>query len=672
MPKNTNKISVIILAAGIGRRMRSDIPKVLHKIGNKPIIVKALETIDKINPAQTIVVASPTNIKELKKEAGEKYNYAIQKLPLGTADAAAAGLTKVNPGSTSVAVIYGDDSAFYKPRTLNSVISQHQKTEAVITFITLYVDNPSGLGRIVRQNGKVTAIVEETDANPEQRKIREVNDGFYIFDKKWLSRNLVKIKPSKLTGELYLTDLIELALSQNLNVQTFILKDSNQWHGINTPQELEIANEKAQRLGENIHFIGVGGAGESAVAALSGSFGYKISGCDINGDSPYLKNLNIKFFTGHEPSHVKGITKLVISPAVSLLNPNNPELSYARKNKIPILTWQEFQGKFLQNNKFVIAVAGGYGKSTTTAMTSKILDDAGFDPTCVVGAKLISWGRNFRSGNSKYYVCEADEYNNNFLNYYADIAVILNTAWDHPDFFKSKQDLIDSYRKFILNIKKNGTLVIGFDKDLNKIASTARSDVKVVKVKDFGKLNLKIIGDFRKENSDAALTVAQLLKIDPLKAKISVEQFNGLERRLEYKGKLENTQFFDDYAVQPYTILKTTVALKEKYPKSRLLLVLEPHTISRVKTFFEDFANSLKNTKADKILITDVFGAREKGDFTTLSKSLVKAVGSRAAYGGDISKSASQIRKNLADYDIVLTMGAGDVYKLYDLISEQK
>lgn len=668
MSVSKNEISVIILAAGIGRRMNSDIPKVLQKVGGKPIIVKTLETLEKINPAQTIIVASPRNINLLKKEAGAKYSYAIQKFPLGTADAAAAGLSKVNPGSKSVAVIYGDDSAFYKPQTLTSVITQHQKTKAVITFITLYLDNPSGLGRIVRRNGKVIEIVEEKDASPDQRKIREVNDGFYIFDKKWLSTNLVKIKQSIATGELYLTDLIELALSQNLNVGTYTLKDSNQWHGVNTPQELEIANLKANIFNENLHFMGIGGAGESAVAALSLRYGFNVNGCDINPNSAYTKNLNIKIAKGHNISHLKGITKLVISPAVSLLNPYNPELLHARKNKIPILTWQKFQGEYLQRNKFVIAIAGGYGKSTTTAMTSKILDDMGFDPTCVVGAKLIDWGTNFRLGRSKYFVCEADEYNNNFLNYKPDIAVILNVTWDHPDFFKTKSDLLESYMKFIGNIKKNGTLVIGPDKDLEKIVASIRLDINKVTVKDFGKTHLSIIGDFRKENSDAALSLARLLQINPAKAKRSVEQFGGLERRLEYKGKVANCRIYDDYAVQPYTILKTANALRDKFPKSRIVLVFEPHTYSRIVTFFNHFISSLKNVNVDEILITDVFGAREKGDDSKLSIKLAKALTGKCRYTGSLENTAKYIKKNLSNYDIVLSMGAGNVYKTYNLL----
>lgn len=666
-----SKIAVIILAAGVGKRMHSNIPKVLHTIGGKAIIIKSLSAVEPLQPTQTIIVASPTNINQIKKEAGDKYTYVIQKQPLGTADAAAAALEKISKKISNVAIMYGDDTAFYKPQTLSSVVIQHQKTKAVITFITLDRENPSGLGRIIRQNGKLSAVVEEKDANAEQRKITEVNDGFYIFEKQWLMSNLPNVKPSKATGEYYLTDLIGLALAQKLKVETYRLEDSTQWHGINTQEELKRANLKAEITKEKIHFMGMAGAGESAVAALSALNGFDVSGCDSNPDSSYTKNLNLKITKGHDVSHLRGITKLIISPAVSLLNPKNPELNFARKNKIPTLTWQEFQGKFLQKDKFVIAVAGGYGKSTTTAMISKILADADYDPTCVIGAKLIDWDKNFRFGNSKYYVCEADEYNNNFLNYEPDLAIILNLAWDHPDFFKSKADLIGSYKKFISNIKKNGTLVIGLDKDLANIAFI-RHDINVIKVKDFGSLKLSIIGDFRKENSDAALTVAQLLKIDLPKAKKSVSQFKGLGRRLEYKGKVTNCKIYDDYAVQPYTVVKTANALRDKFPNSRIALVFEPHTYSRIETFFEEFTTSLKNVYFDQILITDVFAAREKGDPSKLSRKLVNSVGASSQYTGTIEDSAKYIAKNLANYDIVLTMGAGNVYKLYDLISDEK
>lgn len=416
-----------------------------------------------------------------------------------------------------------------------------------------------------------------------------------------------------------------------------------------------------------VHIMGIAGAGAAAVAGIAQKYGYQVSGCDISPNSPYVKNLKIEIASSHSPYHLSEVDMLVISPAVEKLNPENSEIQSARKLKIPIVTWQKFQGDFLQKDRLLITVAGAYGKSTTTAMIAKVLTDLDLDPTCEIGAKLLDWNANFRAGKSKYYVCESDEYNNNFLNYHPDIAVVLNVSWDHPDFFKTEQELFASYQKFVGNIKKNGILIISKDKKLRQLAKGARGDIKVVELKDFGKVNLKIIGEFRQQNAQSALTVAQVLGLDIKRAKESLEGFSGIGRRLEYKGQMKDVKFYDDYAVQPYTILKTADALKEKFKDKKILLVLEPHTFSRIESFFGDFVASLQKTKVDQIYITNVYAAREKGNNVQLSKKLADTVGPRAKYTGSIEQTARYIKNHSGDWNIICSMGAGDSYKLFDL-----
>ncbi|MBI3282472.1 HAD-IA family hydrolase [Candidatus Curtissbacteria bacterium] len=421
-----------------------------------------------------------------------------------------------------------------------------------------------------------------------------------------------------------------------------------------------------------IHIMGIAGAGAAAVAGIAKEYGYQVTGCDLAPRSPYTQNLQVKIEKGHDPSHTRNIDLLVMSPAVEKLDPDNAEIERAKEEKIPVMSWQHFQGKYLQKDQFTITVAGAYGKSTTTAMIAKIATDLNLDPTCEIGAKVLDWDANFRVGKSKYYVCESDEYNNNFLNYYPDIAVVLNVAWDHPDFFKTQEELFSSYQKFVANIKKNGILIIFQDRKLQELANGVREDIKVLKVEAFGKTNLKIIGEFRQQNAQAALTVAQVLGLDVGKAKSSLASFSGIGRRLEYKGRLKGVKFYDDYAVQPYTVLKTANALKAKYNDKKVLLVLEPHTFSRVATFFNDFIASLKKSTVDQIFVTDVYAAREKGDKSALSKKLAKGVGPKAKYTGSIRKTAIYTESNLGKYDIVCSMGAGNSYKFYDLVKQQK
>ncbi|MEK7581099.1 MAG: sugar phosphate nucleotidyltransferase [Patescibacteria group bacterium] len=658
-----NNFAAIILAGGVGRRMKSARSKVLHPIGDKPMIQKTVEVVKKANPAQIIVVANKHNYKELKAIL-KGVSIVVQEKPQGTADAALIGLGSLNVKTHSTAILYGDDTAFYKPQTILAVFKAHRESASSITFVTVKKTTPYGLGRIVRKNGALVAIVEEKDASESQKKITEVNDGLYFFNTRFLEKNIRLLAPSSATGELYITDLIELGLNKKEKVETFLLQDEDQWHGINTQTELIRAN---LRLNKHIHFMGISGAGAAACAGIASQLGNEVTGCDVEPNSPYINRKKIKVLKNHDQSHDKGISCLILSPAVEKLDFANPEIIAAKKAGIPVISWQQFMGEILQENKFVVAVAGGYGKSTTTAMISKILIDAKLDPTCQLGAKVLDWNSNFIVGKSKYFICEADEYNDNFLNYHPYIAIVLNLAWDHPDYFKTKNALYNSYANFVNNTRENGLLIIN-PKSYQKLKDKIRKDIKIRFIEEFNIRNLKIIGNFRKENANAALSVAKALNLGLKGAIKSVQTFNGLGRRLEFKGKIANTTFYDDYAVQPYTILKTANAIKEKFSKNRTLLVLEPHTYSRVNKYLKEFIRALRNTKVDRVLITNTFAAREKGDSIKTSKNLVKLVGNKATYTGTIQNTAAIIGRQLKDYDLVCSMGAGDIYKIYDLV----
>jgi UDP-N-acetylmuramate--alanine ligase len=662
-----SNFSAVVLAAGKGKRMKASLTKVLHKIAGKTMLERTINILESINPTQITIVVNPMNNNSIRNVFKEKCSYVIQKKALGTADAAKLALSTIAEDTQTVGVFYGDDTALYKPETIREVLELHLKKSAKITFVTVIKNDPTGLGRIIRERGKLKAIVEEKDATVDQHKIKEVNDGIYFFERKWLGKNIQKLKTSKATGELYLTDLIELALSSGENVETYCLEDEGQWHGINNTYELAEANLKVSK---NIHFMGISGAGASAVAGISESFGYNVSGCDLNIKSPYTEKLLVPVTKGHDPSHLKDIALLIVSPAVLIYDKNNKEIKEAKRQGIPVLTWQEFQGKILQKEKFVIAIAGAYGKSTTTAMVSKILIDAGLDPTCEIGASVLDWGNNFRVGKSKYYICEADEYFNNFLSYTPDISVILNMAWEHPDFFKTEGDLVNSYIEFAKKTRENGSLIISAESRA-EFTKKVSKEINLIKVESFNVDGLMLIGDFRKENADFALTIAKVLNLDIGKAISSVRTFSGLARRLEHKGNIKGVHFYDDYAVQPYTIRKTTNALKDKFKNQRLLLVLEPHMYSRVSRFFDDFVKGIRNTKIDTIYITDVFAAREKRQGSNLSMQLAESIGPKARYTGSIEKTASLVAQNLGKYDCICSMGAGDSYKLYDLVKKE-
>lgn len=546
-----------------------------------------------------------------------------------------------------------------------------QMYEAFTKSLTTRIKPAYGIKVILKSLDQNKVIVTEDIRSLAKEKLKAV--GLYNFFDRIITSTEIKImKPS---GKYYDYLLKKYSPEEILAVGDDWQKD------LRIPQELgmqvlfiekeqDLQKLKRIKLQKRIHIMGIAGAGAAAVAGIAKGYGYNVSGCDISPDSPYVKNIKIDIASGHSPNHLENIDMLVISPAVEKRDPKNLEIKKALKMKIPIMTWQKFQGEFLQKNKFTITVAGAYGKSTTTAMIAKIATDLNLDPTCEIGAKVLDWNANFRVGKSKYYVCESDEYNNNFLNYYPDVAVVLNVAWDHPDFFKTKEELFSSYQKFIENITKNGILIIAQGKKLQQLAKGARKDIKVVKVKDYGKTNLKIIGEFRQQNAEAALTVAEVLRLDIGKAKSSLASFTGVGSRLEYKGQIKGVKFYDDYAVQPYTILKTADALKAKYKNKKVLLVLEPHTFSRIETFFKDFTTSLKKSKVDRIYVTDVYVAREKGDKIALSRKLANAIGAKAKYTGSVGKTAKHIKKRIGNYNVICAMGAGDSYKLYDFVKQ--
>jgi UDP-N-acetylmuramoyl-L-alanyl-D-glutamate--2,6-diaminopimelate ligase len=240
------EISAIVLAAGKGTRMRSNYPKVLQKICGRPMIAYSLENLRAAKVGDiTAVISFKRNI--VKKYIQGAVKTAIQKNPKGgTGDAVRTGLPNISKEAKSVMVLYGDDTAFYTPQTISKILELHEKNNNTLTFITLIMDNPLGLGRIVRDGkGKVVEIVEEKNATTEQRQIKEVNDGLYIFNRDWLEKNIDKLVKNSLTGEYYINELIREAIL-NEKVMTYTLPDDNEWQGINTPEELAKAKAKME------------------------------------------------------------------------------------------------------------------------------------------------------------------------------------------------------------------------------------------------------------------------------------------------------------------------------------------------------------------------------------------------------------------------------------------
>ncbi|KKR40789.1 MAG: UDP-N-acetylmuramate-L-alanine ligase, partial [Candidatus Woesebacteria bacterium GW2011_GWB1_40_12] len=332
---------------------------------------------------------------------------------------------------------------------------------------------------------------------------------------------------------------------------------------------------------KKVHFMGIGGSGMSGVAMLAEKMGYEISGCDLEGETAYAGGI----FKGHNTDHIKDVDLLVVSPAVYYQNKDNPELLLGEKRKI-VITWQEFLGKYLTEGKKVICIAGTHGKSTTTAMAGSLLVDAGLDPLVLVGARVPVWNGNARFGKGEYFVIEADEFNNNFLNYHPDIAVINNIEFDHPDFFKSEKEVRESFDKFINNLKGERVLITQKD-------SPARH------------FELKIFGEHNQKNANMVYLLGKKLGIPEETIVKSIENFAGIERRMELVGDCAGIKVYDDYAHHPTAIKTTLEGVRVNYPKAKILAIIEPHGYKRTKALLSEYNGVFDS--ADKVVVGPIF-----------------------------------------------------------------
>ncbi|OGY21655.1 MAG: hypothetical protein A2126_01930 [Candidatus Woykebacteria bacterium GWB1_45_5] len=410
--------------------------------------------------------------------------------------------------------------------------------------------------------------------------------------------------------------------------------------------------------------MGVGGAGCSAVFAIAHSLGYQVSGCDKEKWSPYLDNKLAKLVSvGHSPDHLKGVDLLVYSPAIPAYDTQNEELLTAKKKGIEAVPWEQFVAKELLVDKFVIAIAGTHGKSTVTAMAAFILEKAGLDPTCLVGAIVNAWERNYRVGKSKYFVIEADEYSEKFLLFPADIAAVTNIEFDHPEYFADFEKLKAAFGKFVKTLKKGSILITGPKVGLEN------PNGETIQVSKPANFDLKMVGEFNQMNAAVAAAVAKKLVIREEIIQKALESFSGLVRRFEFKGEEKEVLVFDDYAHHPTAVLATSKAAREKFPNQKIWLVFQPHLFSRTKALFGEFVESFEKSPVDEIIITDIFGAREKDTGEVSSTDLVKTIkGKQVKYLPNIEEAATYITKEAFAGDIVITMGAGDIYKLPEML----
>lgn len=438
-----------------------------------------------------------------------------------------------------------------------------------------------------------------------------------------------------------------------------------------------------------IHFVGIGGIGMSAIAEVLFNQGFKISGSDreLNDVTERLTELGIKVFEGHSASNLKDVDVLVYTSAVSL---DNPEVKEALRKNIPVVKRAEMLAETMRM-KYGIGIAGTHGKTTTTSMVGLTLVEAGLDPTIIVGGRLNALGgSNARLGKSEWIVVEADEFDRTFLKLNPVIAVLTSLEAEHLDTYKDLDDIKSSFIEYANKVSFYGFVALciddaqlkdissGINKRIIKFGLSDEAEVQAVDIvhnefstsytvkyfnKEVGRIELSLPGDHNIKNSLAAVVVGTELGIDFESIKRTLKSFTGAQRRFEIKYNKE-ILVIDDYAHHPTEAAETLKGIRASWNR-RLVAVFQPHLYSRTRDFYKDFGRSFLNS--DVFICTDVYPAREiaiPGISGKLIADCAVDFGHKNVhYVADKNDIPDVLMNEKQEDDIIITMGAGDIYK---------
>lgn len=411
---------------------------------------------------------------------------------------------------------------------------------------------------------------------------------------------------------------------------------------------------------KHIHFVGIGGIGISAIARMMLLEGKTVSGSDTASSlvTQELEKLGAKVFIGHREENISGDVDLIIYTIAA--PSDNPELVLGRSRNISLLTYPESLG-LISGEKFTIAVAGTHGKTTTTGMLAKVFMDAGKEPTVIVGSFLKDQKSNFIAGNGPFIV-EACEYKRSFLNLSPKILVITNIDLDHLDYYKDLEDIQSAFKELAEKVPSDGLIVSdATHPNISPILTNIKAKVVDYKKED-ASIKLSQPGAHNIANAQAVLSVSNFYGLHEEIAKESLKNFAGTWRRFDYKGKTrEGAILYDDYAHHPKEVEATISGFREKFPDKKLIILFQPHLFSRTKDHLDQFAEVLK--KADRVLVLPIYAAREKDPGDITSADLVKKMREKAHLVKNKEEAILALH-DLKEGDVLVTMGAGDVYTI--------
>jgi UDP-N-acetylmuramate--alanine ligase len=446
-----------------------------------------------------------------------------------------------------------------------------------------------------------------------------------------------------------------------------------------------------------VHFVGIGGIGMSGIAEVLLNLGYTVTGSDLHESevTKRLRRLGAQVFVGHEEDNIAtNPSVVVISTAVKY---SNPEVLEARRRHIPVIPRAEMLAE-LMRMKYGVAVAGSHGKTTTTSMIAAVLSTAGLDPTMVIGGQVHMLGTNAKIGQGEILVAEADESDGSFLLLSPTIAVVTNIDREHMDFHQTMEKLNESFLNFINKIPFYGLAVLCLDNahvqallpkvrkrfatyGLSSDADFSAQDLQIKPAgveytvlhhaRPLGKLRLRLPGRHSATNALAAVTVGYELQIPFSQVAKALDAFTGIHRRFEIKGEPQGIMVIDDYGHHPAEIQATIGAIRDSW-KRPLIVIFQPHRFSRTQDLFDEFLTAFEG--ADRLVLTEIYAAGEDPIDGVTSEALYQAIKRRGhmevEFVQDRSEIVKQVAGKLSPGDIVLTLGAGDIYKVGEALVE--
>ena len=454
--------------------------------------------------------------------------------------------------------------------------------------------------------------------------------------------------------------------------------------------------ENIQMMLENcnsIYFIGIGGINMSSLAHISRLRGYRVGGSDREKTNltERLKAEGIEIYYGHEAENVESYDAVVYTVAIS---PDNPEYVCAQERGIPCISRADYLGYLMLGYENRVGVSGMHGKSTCTSMCATVFMEADGDPTVLSGAELDAMGGAYRIGHSENFIFEACEYMDSFLDFNPSMAIILNIELDHVDYFENIEQVCDSYTKFAAITGQNGRVIANIDNEyIPQVLEGYKGEVVsfgvMTKSADYTAINIRyprgcaefdvmykgefvahvklsVTGEHNVYNALAAFAAGHISGLEPEKIVRGLYKFGGAKRRMEFKGTVNGALVYDDYGHHPTEVATTLDGVKKREDIQRLFCVFQPHTYTRTYALMDDFAKSFDSV--EQAYIADIYPARETDNLGISGKTLAIRIGDKAEYISGFENLANEINSVLQEGDVLVVMGAGDIYKLFDYL----